>query len=228
MYAQDFDMDTATWENDEVGAYVRLLNYEWINKSLPTDHRKLAKICRESFTKFEKKWKIFSEKFVTGSEGNFVNLKLESVRDEKAKFIESQREKGKKSAKARANRGSTENQPGRQPKANLSFSSSSSYNFLTEVVKKEIDKESWDAFLEIRKKKKAPLTEKAVELLCVKLETLSKNPGQTIKAIFNQTIERSYTGIFPVDGGANGKQQQRNQGAQSDGQEYPCDLEING
>ncbi len=56
MYAQDFDMDTASWSNDEVGIYVRLLNYEWVNGGLPSDLSELSRIAREKKTKFEKKW----------------------------------------------------------------------------------------------------------------------------------------------------------------------------
>ena len=72
-------MDTATWENDEVGAYMRLLLSQWVNGFLPNDLHKLAKIARESDKKFEKKWKNFSNKFVTDGNGFLHNLRMEEV-----------------------------------------------------------------------------------------------------------------------------------------------------
>lgn len=46
MYAQDFDMDTGSWSCTAVGIYQRLLNYEWVNRSLPNDEEQLARIAR--------------------------------------------------------------------------------------------------------------------------------------------------------------------------------------
>jgi len=126
-------MDTASWENDAIGAYLKLLLYEWINGPLPPNLRQLAKISGESFTKFKKKWPFFAQKFVTNDDGNFVNIRLEIERLKQAQYIENQREKGVKSGKARANRGSTVVEPEGQPEGNLSFSSS----FLEESLVKD-------------------------------------------------------------------------------------------
>jgi uncharacterized protein YdaU (DUF1376 family) len=149
LLVQDFDMDTAAWDNDEVGAYLRLLMYEWANKNLPDDVKKLAKIARESRKKFEKKWKNFSHKFVPDGNGNLVNLKLESVRGEKQKFLDSQREKGIKSGEARRNRGSNRGSTGVRTGSELSFSSSFSSNTTTNTISPSGDMspdESGDAF----------------------------------------------------------------------------------
>ena len=101
FYAQDFDMDTATWENDEVGAYIRLLSYEWVNGGLPNDIYKLSKIVRESQKKFIGKWKNLSTKFIQNGNGLLINKRMEEVREQQRQYIESQREKGIKSAKKR-------------------------------------------------------------------------------------------------------------------------------
>ena len=42
LYASDFYMDTQTWSNEEVGVYLRLLLYQWINGSIPNDENLLA------------------------------------------------------------------------------------------------------------------------------------------------------------------------------------------
>lgn len=129
MYAADFDMDTATWENEEVGAYLRLLLYEWVNKGLPDDTYKLAKIARESERKFKEKWKNLSEKFHLNGNGLLVNSRMEEEREKQAKFLESQSLKGKKSAEARINRGSNRGSTGVPTEGQPSFSSSFSSSF---------------------------------------------------------------------------------------------------
>ena len=130
LYASDFDMDTATWENDELGAYLRLLLYEWVNGGLPNDTYKLAKIVRESQRKFIDKWKNLSHKFTLNGNGLLINQRMENIRQEKAYYIESQREKGIKSAKKRweghITRVTTTVKERLQPEDNLSSSSSSS------------------------------------------------------------------------------------------------------
>ncbi len=123
-------MDTATWETDEVGAYLRLLLYEWVNGGLPDDTYKLSKIVRESERKFREKWKNLSQKFTLNGNGLLINRRMEEVREEKSQFIESQREKGIKSAIKRwGNRITpviTMVEPVLQPDCNPSSSSSSS------------------------------------------------------------------------------------------------------
>ncbi len=95
MYAQDFDMDTASWSNDEVGIYIRLLNYEWVNGGLPNDIQGLARIVREKKTKFEQKWiKNVSKKFQENGHGMLVNRRMEEVRQNRLKYIKSQSESG--------------------------------------------------------------------------------------------------------------------------------------
>ncbi len=99
MYAQDFDMDTATWKNKEIGVYVRLLNYEWVNGGLPTDLKELAQIAREKNQIFNKIWiKTVSSKFQDAGQNKFINRKMEEVREKQRKYREVQSQRGKKSA----------------------------------------------------------------------------------------------------------------------------------
>lgn len=57
-------------------------------------------------------------------------------------------------------------------------------------------------FMEHRKKLKKPMTEKAVSLLVKKLEKLGNTTDERI-AIINQSIERGWQGIFPLESGEN-------------------------
>lgn len=92
MYAQDFDMDTASWPNIAVGIYQRLLNYEWVNSGLPKDLRELARIAREKQKKFDQNWNQFiNQKFHENGNGLLINNKMENVRQTQVKYSESRR-----------------------------------------------------------------------------------------------------------------------------------------
>ena len=71
------------------------------------------------------------------------------------------------------------------------------------ILPEWIDKATWVAFLEMRKKKNAVPTEKAKELLVKELEKL-KAEGNDPKEVLNQSIMRNYTGVFPLKGGQDG------------------------
>jgi len=63
-----------------------------------------------------------------------------------------------------------------------------------------IDKDTWEAFLEMRKKKRAIPTERAKQLLVKELEKL-RGEGNDPNEVLNQSIMRNYTGVFPLKGG---------------------------
>jgi phage replication O-like protein O len=57
--------------------------------------------------------------------------------------------------------------------------------------------ENWKAFVEMRKKKKAPLTEYAIKLICKKLEQF-KNNGENPNDILDQSILNSWTDVYTL------------------------------
>jgi len=63
-----------------------------------------------------------------------------------------------------------------------------------------IDKDTWGAFLEMRKKKRAVPTERAKQLLVKELGKL-RGEGNDPNEVLNQSIMRNYTGVFPLKGG---------------------------
>lgn len=101
MYASDFDMDTNTWTNEEVGVYLRLLLSEWVNQDLPDDSKKLAKIVRISHKKFQKVFTNISHKFHKNGNNRLVNRRLEEERQKKLNWLENQSKSGKKGADIR-------------------------------------------------------------------------------------------------------------------------------
>ena len=99
LYCSDFDMDTASWTCDQVGAYLRLLMYEWVNGSLPTKITHLARIARVDPRNMQKMWSAeLAKKFTMDDANMYVNLRLERTREDQAKFRKSQAEKGRKRA----------------------------------------------------------------------------------------------------------------------------------
>jgi len=147
IYGLDFDMDTATWENDEIGAYLRLLFYQWFNGGLPNDTYKLSKIVRESEKKFKKKWEIISTKFIQNGNGLLVNKKLEEIRQNQSKYSESRRKNVSVRYKDKATHEPTYVED-MKPVCNLSSSSSSS-----SINKKKRNILSDDEFLTSLKEK---------------------------------------------------------------------------
>jgi len=71
------------------------------------------------------------------------------------------------------------------------------------ILPEWIDKTTWEAFLEMRKKKRAIPTERAKELLVKELGKL-RGEGNDPNEVLNQSIMRNYTGVFPLKGGQDG------------------------
>ena len=63
-------------------------------------------------------------------------------------------------------------------------------------------KELWDAYLEVRKKKRAPSTTHALNL-CIKSINALHNKGHDRIAVIEQSVERGYTGFFELKTGGN-------------------------
>lgn len=77
---------------EEVGAYIRLLCYQWSKEGLPNDDQKLSALggcCGNAVASIR-------HKLVICQDGKLRNARLESVRTESAKYRQKQAEKAKK------------------------------------------------------------------------------------------------------------------------------------
>ena len=81
LYAADFDIDTNTWTNEEVGIYFRLLLSEWVNGPLPNDEVKLARIARMSSKRFSFRFQNIRHKFTQNGDGKLINRRMEEERE---------------------------------------------------------------------------------------------------------------------------------------------------
>lgn len=73
-----------------------------------------------------------------------------------------------------------------------------------------IDQKDWDDFKEMRKKQKAPLTQRAEELAISQLDKLRAD-GHDPQAVIQQSIMRGWKGLFAIGGGFNQEKQQPKQ-----------------
>jgi len=136
FYADDFLGGTCDMRADEVGAYMRLLCYQWNRGCIPIDDREKL----ERITGCEVSNDVLM-KFPDGK-----NRRMESERAKQSAYRENQRKKGVASAKARFNRGSTVVQPSAadsrlEPKVN-----SPSPSPKTETIRPKGFAEFWEAY----------------------------------------------------------------------------------
>jgi len=138
LYASDFDMDTASWDNDEVGIYFRLLMYQWVNGYVPSDIDRLAKIARISPKKFQKRWQIVSEKFCNNGDNALINKRMEKTRQEQYNYKKLQSDSGKRGVEIKRKKGIYPfKQPLKQPLKQPSKPKPSSSSSSSPSIKKE-------------------------------------------------------------------------------------------
>ncbi|MGV8059793.1 MAG: hypothetical protein AB2L12_17505 [Smithellaceae bacterium] len=103
-----------------------------------------------------------------------------------------------------------------------------------------ISVETWKAFLEVRKKKKAAGTDYALKLIVLELEKIKKEYGHDPIEVLNKSIKSGWSDVYPLktSGGNNGNGNStgfnssaktvgaKACGAQSDGEPYPPDKEY--
>jgi uncharacterized protein YdaU (DUF1376 family) len=86
LYYNDLTSSTQDWTDEEFGAFVRLLIYQWDKGALPEENR-MQRISDSA----KKNWTILSKKFSKTDIG-FQNLRMEEIRSERIKFKEKQKE----------------------------------------------------------------------------------------------------------------------------------------
>lgn len=103
MYAADFLVDTMDWTPSQVGAYLRLLLYEWVNGPLPSGMSNLARIAGVSDTRtMYKMWSLTLVKKFVAVDGNLlINPRLEEERKKQEEWREKSRLGGIKSGEKR-------------------------------------------------------------------------------------------------------------------------------
>jgi len=103
LYASDFYMDTAGWTVSQVGAYARLLMYEWVNGPFTSKMSEISRIAGvEDPRTMQKMWLAnVGKKFLSNGGNLLYNKRLEEEREKQAKRRELQAQKGLSGAQKR-------------------------------------------------------------------------------------------------------------------------------
>jgi uncharacterized protein YdaU (DUF1376 family) len=141
LYTDDFLAGTLDMSQAEVGQLIRLLCHQWNRGSIPVETEKQERLAGGCVSV------DVLAKFDECEDGLLRNIRLESVRTEKGKFLQSQSVKGKLSAEKRrlealerqsqSNQNSTAVQPVLQPDDQPEFNSPSPSPSPKEDTKKE-------------------------------------------------------------------------------------------
>lgn len=117
LYAADFFMDTADWTCVQVGAYIRLLLYEWINGALPSGVSDLARIANIDRRTMAKMWtQKLAKKFQLNEAKMLVNPRLEDERRKQREHREKQEKSGRKGGlKTQEKRRKESSEPSSEP-----------------------------------------------------------------------------------------------------------------
>ena len=104
FFVDDWEGGTSYLSNEEAGAYIRLLIFQFRNDFIDADM--FLRICQND----EKIMAVLIKKFKQ-KKGRFYNERMIKVKDDACKYVEKQSVKGKKSAMLRMNRSSTVVEP---------------------------------------------------------------------------------------------------------------------
>lgn len=105
LYPSEFlsDENVVMMTNQEVGCYIKLLCYCWQEKSIPSDIKKIAKLCKEDDPTMAQLWLSLSSCFspAIATADRLINPRLERERKKQEEFKKERSESGKKGAEAR-------------------------------------------------------------------------------------------------------------------------------
>jgi uncharacterized protein YdaU (DUF1376 family) len=126
FYANDFTSGTVDLSTEDVGAYIRLLCYQWEKGRIPPDVSTLARITGLTAIRVKSAWARLRRHFSEGEDGAFVNAKLERVRQGQIAFRRRQADNGRRGGrpKATTNPQGTQAFTKQEPTANPNESSS--------------------------------------------------------------------------------------------------------
>lgn len=87
IYYNDLLNSTKDWNDEEFGAYCRLLFHQWDKGSIPEEMSRLSRIAESA----KRNWKLLSSKFLKTDEG-LKNPVMENYRETREKFTKRQQE----------------------------------------------------------------------------------------------------------------------------------------
>lgn len=187
FYSQDFYTGVATLNWEERGKFISILclMHQQGRMSEETIRFLVGSISDN-----------LKSKFLIDDNGLWYNQRLEIESEKRAKFTESRRNNGLSGGRP------PKNKPSAKPKNNLSVKHMDTHmedeNENRNKTEKTELEQTFEAYIEMRKKIKKPATEHAIELVKKKLESLSKGDEKLKIAILNQSIVNSWQDIYEL------------------------------
>lgn len=137
LYAADFIMGTAAMNCTQVGAYTRLLCYQWDHGSVPSQAKEAAKLsgCSTGIA-----GALLKAKFPFSEDGKRRNKRLERERAKQVEFSRVQSEKGRKGSEKRWKQDSRGHSPaiaGEMPVPSLGHNQNIASVFVSGVLEHE-------------------------------------------------------------------------------------------
>jgi uncharacterized protein YdaU (DUF1376 family) len=84
LYYQRLLTSTVGWKDEEFGAYMRLLIYQFDKGSIPSDKASLSRIAPSA----KKHWKLLETKFIDDGNGGLINKVMNDVRNTRLNISE--------------------------------------------------------------------------------------------------------------------------------------------
>lgn len=236
LFPADYLADTQHLSTEEHGAYLLLMMTAWMQDdcTLPDDDRKLARITRLSL----RQWKAMRETmldFWSVSGGRWVNRRLSKERVYADKKSQANRENARKrwDAQAIENKQSEEcerisdgyapqpqphnistnvdiypptprenpsEDPGEEPRSKSVWHAAPEW----------VPEADWTAFLQHRREARRQVTNESAKRLVSTLTKL-RDAGNDPARVLNQSIERGWIGLFPLDEGHNHERRDQTQ-----------------
>jgi len=175
-------------------AYRRLLDLYYLHER-PLNSG-LTSVARQiNLRDYESEVKSVLEEFFTLTEDGWINVRADKEIAHYRGKIEQASRAGRASAERRSNARSTDVQPTNNHKPITNNQIKERKPVVPTELPDWLNKTDWNDFVEMRKKLKKPMTDRAVKLMISKLETM-KNKGIDTSAVLQKSIVSDWIDVY--------------------------------
>jgi uncharacterized protein YdaU (DUF1376 family) len=175
-------------------AYRRLLDLYYLHER-PLNSG-LTSVARQiNLRDYESEVKSVLEEFFTLTDDGWINVRADKEIAHYRGKIEQASRAGRASAERRSNARSTDVQPTNNHKPITNNQIKERKPVVPTELPDWLNKTDWNDFVEMRKKLKKPMTDRAVKLMISKLETM-KNKGIDTSAVLQKSIVSDWIDVY--------------------------------
>ena len=175
-------------------AYRRLLDLYYLHER-PLNSG-LTSVARQiNLREYESEVKSVLEEFFTLTDDGWINVRADKEIAHFRGKIEQASRAGRASAERRSNARSTDVQPTNNHKPITNNQIKERNPIVPAELPDWLNKTDWNDFVEMRKKLKKPMTDRAVKLMISKLETM-KNKGINTSEVLQKSILANWSDVY--------------------------------